>query len=317
MFSRALDRRRVRPPRSSSFTGCGQLLPLVRVSSCVLVLGCGEAKSELPTVRGSDEPSGAQPSNATADSGAAIPEGNDHSEPLSAADAAATSSDASQDGGAVGQAETGAPAVVSEQPEERDAAAPVLSELDASPEQDTPAPSPPTPTREGGPCPEAPPELGATCEPWGTSCTYDRANEEASSTQCLEAYNCHATGVWTTANVSGVELCFGPPPAQCAEPVVAGQSCNEGAPACSSGEATCECTTGPLCSPDGHCADPAAPRNYAWSCAAQQVDCPRVPDNAGTRCEDATSRCLYGDPCGGIYVVCVEGYTEWESALCP
>jgi hypothetical protein len=277
----------------------------------VLVLGCGQAESERPAAQGGDEPS-----TVRGDEASSVAE-HDASSGTASGTTPGTAPDAASHTVETTQQDTDTPnldADVGEQPTRPDAARPAMNAPDASGEQAEPASDP---SRAGGPCPDTPPELGAACEPWGTFCTYDSTSDVAGVQGCRQAYSCHATGVWTSASVPGVELCVGPPPEQCAETVLTGQVCEAGALTCTSEGATCECTTGPLCSPDGQCADPAAPRDYAWACRAQQAECPWVPDNAGVRCEDATSRCLYGDPCGGVYVVCVDGYTEWESALCP
>lgn len=164
----------------------------------------------------------------------------------------------------------------------------------------------------GGPCPEAPPTPGSECEGSGVFCSYGDGAEPG----CRQGYACHVSGTWQSASTSWGScpevpgVCETMPEGSCER---VGERCTfEGLVCACSAERTEQCG-GDGCHP----LDPPIPQRWECTTPRLQEGCPESAPNAGTRCDDETFSCLYGEGCSGASVTCKDGYHAWEAALCP
>lgn len=180
-------------------------------------------------------------------------------------------------------------------------------DIDASPDSNGP-----DETRAGGPCPETPPIPNTPCESRYAFCSYG----DGPSAGCRQRFTCHVTDEWVGAASPG-----GP----CVQPgsvcdTMPEGTCDQVGQSCAFGDSICSCNPEQteICGGDG-CHPLEAPIPQQWACGELRVQegCPELPPNAGVQCDDEPFSCLYGEPCTGVYVGCVDGYIEWEEALCP
>jgi len=169
---------------------------------------------------------------------------------------------------------------------------------------------------EGGPCPSTAPSEATTCENNGVLCSYGLGDAG-----CRERFNCQmvdfdGTFLWGTSNMGGI---CQPALADC--PVTPEGQCDAIGERCMQEGRECYCTDSDAVSCSGDGCDPSEPPvpdqpaiPPQWVCLpGVQEGCPPEIPNAGSRCGDGPSRCLYD----GIYAVCVDGYYDWEFDVSP